>query len=103
MNYKHIGIGTIFIIIGALILSPIDDILVLIPASIALDSPEILPLVWMIGAILLGIGIVLVGKSFLFHFGTIGRAIARHPVVLLGSIIFVSLVIYLIASGAITL
>lgn len=99
MSHKHIGIGAIFILIGALILSPLDDLFVLLPLSVITETPELIPMVWAIGGICLAIGIVLVGKTFLYRYGIIGKAIARHPVVLLGSIILISIFIYLVISG----
>ena len=95
MNLKHLSIGLIFLIIGLSILSPFEEIFILIPLSIYLDVPELVPLVTVVAAICLGIGIFLVGKSSLRHFGLIGKVIAGHPVVMIGSIIIIAGLIYL--------
>ena len=90
MNFKHLSLGALFLLIGVALISPMDDFLVLIPLSIYLESPEIIPLVTFVGAILIGMGIFLVGKTTLVHMGVLGKAIAHHPVVIVGSIFVIS-------------
>ena len=85
MHFKHLSIGAIFIAVGIAILSPFDDIIILIPASMVFGI-EIFPAVFLIGAICVAVGIFLVGKSTLMHYGFVGKAIAHHPAVILGFI-----------------
>lgn len=94
MNFKHLSIGFILLVIGLSILSPFEEIFILIPLSIYLDIPELVPLFTIIAALCLGAGIFLVGKSSLRHFGMIGKAIAHHPVVIIGSIIVLAGLFY---------
>jgi len=94
MNLKHLSFGAICLLVGITILSPFDEIFILLPLSTVV-GPEIFPVVMIIGVILLSIGIVFVGKSTLYHFGLIGRAIAHHPRIILGSIFVISLLVYL--------
>ena len=64
MHWKHLSIGSILIIIGIVILSPFDEIFILLPLS-TIVGVEIFPIVIFLGAICIGIGILLVGKSTL--------------------------------------
>jgi len=94
VNFRHLSIGMIFLLIGLTILSPFEEIFILIPLSVYLDVPELVPVFTFIAAICLGIGIYLVGKSSLYHFGIIGRAVAHHPVVILGTVVVVAGVVW---------
>ena len=99
MNFKHMSIGMLCLLIGVMILSPLDEMIILIPLAYYTSSPEILPGVMCIGAILLAIGIFLVGKSTLVHMGVIGKTVAHHPVVIIGSVFIVSLFLYCWITG----
>ena len=100
MNFKHLSIGAILIFIGIAILSPIDDLIVLLPLATIL-GPEIFPAVMGIGAVCLALGIFLVGKSTLMHYGLIGRTVAHHPVIVLSTVIIVSVLVYCWLNGGI--
>ena len=65
-------IGSICILLGISIFSPLDDIFLLVPLSFVF-GPWIIPLVTGIGILLLGIGVYLVGRSRL-----IPNPIAHH-------------------------
>ena len=70
-------IGLICLIVGIALLSPLDDIIILLIFGV-----QALAIVWAIGAVLTAIGIAILGTHILLSMGWIGIAIARHPAVL---------------------
>lgn len=88
-------IGIIFFAIGLLLISPIDDIIILIPLS-AFVGLWIFPLFVIIALIFLIIGAILIGKHIL--------PLLANPITALFIIIAVLIGIYcIISSGWITL
>jgi len=59
---KHLVIGTIFLILGLSLFTPIDEMLIIIPLS-AIFGAWVLPLATGILLVCLGIGVYLVGRS----------------------------------------
>lgn len=98
MIFKHLSIGAVLMIIGVSILSPFEEIFILIPASVYLDMPFLVPVFTIFACICLGLGIFLVGKSALMHMGVVGRVVAHHPLVVLGSVVVLCVVFYLFLS-----
>lgn len=90
----------ILVVVGIAILSPFDDLFVLLPASVVF-GPEIFPIVLIFGVLCLAIGILLMGRSVLLHFGLIGRTVFRHPVVVLGTILVICILVYCWLTGTI--
>ena len=95
MNLKHLSIGVILLIIGLTVLSPFEEIFLLVPFATSIGHPELIPAVTGIAILCLIAGIYLVGRSALMHYGMAGRAIAHHPVVILGVAVVICIVAYL--------
>lgn len=94
MHFKHFTIGVILFLIGLSILSPFEEIFVLIPLSYSVGHPEIVPVFTAVAALCLALGIFLMGKSALMKYGMIGKTIAHHPMVIIGTIITICIVVY---------
>jgi len=59
---RHLIIGSIFLLIGLSIFSPLDEIFIVLPLSV-IFGVWIIPFALMIAIICLGIGVYLVGRS----------------------------------------
>lgn len=88
-------IGLLLFTIGLMILSPVDDIIILIPLS-AFVGVWIIPLMTVIGLVCLFAGAIMMGKHIMVEL--------NHPVFIVMFAISIMIIIYLIyTEGWITL